>query len=143
MEYVKQIFDFSDCYESKEERLERENKESLGENKDNLEDEKEKVTVVSKENENKLEVEANFLYNETKLRHLLLGVPDENEPFQIICTIAQLLFFGTIIKWINIEVWRLIGDCTYKKNIFIKNLVFTAFCIRHPEEIGRLRIVLS
>ena len=130
IEYVKQIFDFSDCYESKEERLERENKESLEGNKVNLEDENEKVANVSKEKEHKLEEETSFLFNETKLRHLLLGVPDENEPFEIICTIAQLLFFGTIIKWINVEVWWLIGDCSYKKNIFYQKPGL--YCILYP-----------
>lgn len=71
-----------------------------------------------------IKIEETFLYNEAKLRHLLLGVPDENDVFDIISTISRLLFFGTIIKWINFNVWWLIGDCSYKKNVFISNLHF-------------------
>lgn len=52
----------------------------------------------------------NFLINEPVLRNLLCGIPNEDNPVDLICTINRLLFYYTLVKWINFELWWYVGD---------------------------------
>ena len=141
IKYVKHIFDFSDCYDSEEDKLNKDKERSLTNTKRaNLEKEKENVKNLSEGKEKKFEEEYCFLFNETKLRHLLLGVPDESNLFEIIFTISRHLFFGVIAKWINAEIWWLIGDCSDKMNFLIKN---STFCVKNPVEVVKFQIRFS
>lgn len=54
-----------------------------------------------------------FLVNEKYLEYQFMG---ENPNGKIICTINRLIYYFLLIKWINFEVWWLIGDGPYTMN---------------------------
>lgn len=54
-----------------------------------------------------------FLADEPVLRDLLRGIPTEHDLFEVVCTINRLVFFYVIIRWINLELWILVGGSSY------------------------------
>ncbi|KYM85805.1 hypothetical protein ALC53_04390 [Atta colombica] len=54
-----------------------------------------------------------FLADEPVLRDLLRGIPTEHDLFEVVCTINRLVFFYVIIRWINHELWILVGNSFY------------------------------
>lgn len=57
-----------------------------------------------------------FLADEPVLRDLLHGIPTEHDLFEVVCTINRLVFFYIIIRWINLELWILVGGNSYVMN---------------------------
>lgn len=55
-----------------------------------------------------------FLADEPLLRNLLCGIPIQESPVDIACTINRLIFYYVMIKRISFEVWWFVGDgpCT-------------------------------
>lgn len=54
-----------------------------------------------------------FLTDEPVLRDLLRGIPTEHDLCEVACTINRLVFFYVIIRWINLELWPLVGGSSY------------------------------
>ncbi|CAL1682778.1 unnamed protein product [Lasius platythorax] len=54
-----------------------------------------------------------FLADEPVLRDLLRGISTEHDLFEVACTINRLVFFYIIVRWINLELWILMGGNSY------------------------------
>lgn len=57
-----------------------------------------------------------FLADAPVLRDLLFGASTATSVFEAVCTINRLLFFFVIIKWINLEVWSVVGGGPFAMN---------------------------